>query len=178
MIKSASSLFQWEGSLKYGNTRFKTKLLARTYRTACVKLMVLAIEEWTSYSEDVFERVYEHVREYPKCLNLRYALRKKYNDPSCSLDQCIIASNRLARFIRKLGFDVQVLTLTGPKFGVDQALPKWKRRQQIDWNHTVVQVGNTIYDLTDRQFSQDSPYPLITTLNEVQTKWDHIEDAA
>jgi hypothetical protein len=79
------------------------------------------------------------------------------------------------KFLQSLGFDAEVLKLTGPTIGVSQALPKWRRTNQMDWHHTVVRVHNTIIDLTYRQFMADSDYPLIMSQQELNKKWSEID---
>jgi hypothetical protein len=185
-IKSANALFQWQGSFQYQDKKFQGNVVAKDYKDAVSKFINSAVQSWYGKSTAQQQKLLQaYIVEHPTKFNVklkdplptvvkRYALSKKYQNPGVALDQCKIASRRLKEFLQKLGFDAVVLRLKGPKFGTEKALPKWRKLSQHGWIHYVVQVGNTIYDLTNRQFDPDCAYPLIQTRTELNKKWSEV----
>jgi hypothetical protein len=185
IVNTAAIRFQWLGKVVYKDRRYAGTVLACSYKEAVEEILLDALTEWDISSPVSMDFLFDYVNKHPKSLSLelkdslesiveRYALSKKYNDPTTAMDQCLIASKRLLKFLLGLGFAAKQVNLMGPKTDFPMAVPKWRRISVDYWKHHVVSVDNTVCDLTFRQFDPAGPYPFFTTVDEVKNKWKEI----
>ena len=186
IVKTAAARFQWTGKVRYQNRSYTGDVLASCWDEALFEFLTDALTEWFGQTDnEKWKLLYEYTADHPNWFRLklkdsldtvitRYALSKKYNDPIIAMNQCIIASKRLKKFIEGLGFKAEAITLQGPREQLPEATSKWRKVSSDYWKHHVVAVDNRVYDLTFRQFDPNCPYPLITTLVELKKKWKEI----
>ena len=182
LVKTAAARFQWEGKIRYKGRSYLGCVLATTYEEAVFEFLADALAEWFGEASNQDGKIALlkangftlKLKDSLDTVITRYALSKKYNDPTTAENQCIIASNRLKKFIEGLGFEATQYMLKHPFEQFPQAVTKWRKVSSPYWKHHVIGVGNRIYDLTFRQFDPNSPYPFFTTLTEVKKKWKEI----
>jgi hypothetical protein len=91
--------------------------------------------------------------------------------------RCRETSLRLAEDLARRGVPVRVLRCSDGRMDAPQADRRWLalRNAPRSWVHYVVQVEDTVVDLTRRQFFPDSGHPHLSTSAELASEWLTIE---
>lgn len=100
----------------------------------------------------------------------------KYGTAKGAFSQCRTASQNLARHLGKLGFRTKGLRLAECNGRYPDADGRWRRLgAEFWWIHYAVLVGNTVCDVTMRQFSPEAPFPSLAPLEDVLDGWGSVE---
>jgi len=100
----------------------------------------------------------------------------KYGTAKGAFSQCRAASKSLARHLGKLGFQAKGLRLAECSARYPDADGRWKRLgAEFWWIHYAVLVGDTVCDVTMRQFAPDAPFPSLSPLEDVLEGWGSVE---
>lgn len=96
----------------------------------------------------------------------------KVKDP---FNKCAPVSRALADDLVKHGYPARVIRCSYLLPYARDAHQKWQNLgSQMYWVHYVVRVGNSVFDLTRRQFFPESPQPFVQSWADFKNDWEEI----
>lgn len=96
--------------------------------------------------------------------------------PRGSFSKCRSASFRLVRHLTEAGFEASGLRLSECSGRYPDADPRWRKEVggEFWWIHYAVLVGETVCDVTMRQFAPESPFPALLPLGDILALWGEV----
>ncbi len=91
-----------------------------------------------------------------------------------AFDRCFEASRALRRALRDAGHDARPVQVAGMRAEAPGADPRWLRLPRSVWQHYLVEVDGTAYDLAARQFGPDAPAVATTDMDSLAGIWETV----
>jgi hypothetical protein len=114
-------------------------------------------------------------RELDTLMTKFQASNEKLKTSEGSFNKCLATTESLYERFSK-NADIQILRLEGYKGNLDNAHPKWQKFKNKEFIvHYVLKGGDTIIDLTARQFDSKEDYPKYQTVSDLSKVWNEVE---
>ena len=95
-----------------------------------------------------------------------------FQEQDTAFNKCKFASYELAKILRSQGIDARLCNVKGYKGNPETAHDYWRSKPSRHWQHYMIRVGDTMIDITAKQFDPEFLAPRIQAVEQVKKQWN------